>query len=112
MTCNPHWREIVDNLGPGQTAQNRPDLVARVFNKKKTQLMHNLSNGSILSRTVAHMHMIEYLKRGLPHIHILLIIAEEDDIHNVEDVDRVICAELPPDPNEPGISKEEQEQRS
>ena len=90
MTCNPHWREIVDNLGPGQTAQNRPDLVARVFNKKKTQLMHDLTNGSILGRTVAHMHVIEYQKRGLPHIHILLIIAEEDDIHNVEDVDRVI----------------------
>ena len=49
--------------------------------------MHNLTNGSILGRTVAHMHMIEYQKRGLPHIHILLIIAEEDNIHNVEDVD-------------------------
>ena len=112
MTCNPHWQEIVDNLGPGQTAQNRPDLVARVFNMKKTQLMHDLTNGSIFGRTVAHMHVIEYQKRGLPHVHILLILAEEDDIHNVEDVDRVICAELPPDPNEPGISKEEKEQRS
>ena len=112
MTCNPHWREIVDNLGPGQTAQNHPDLVARVYNKKKTQLMHNLTNSSILGRTVAHMHMIEYQKRGLPHIHILLIIVEEDNIHNVGDVDRVICAKLPPNSNEAGISKEEKEQRS
>ena len=112
MTCNPHWREIVDNLGPSQTAQNRPHLVARVFNMKKAQLIHDLTNGSIFGSPLAHMHMVKYQKRGLPHIHILLILAEEDNIHNVGDVDRVICAELPPDPNEPGISKEEKEQRS
>ena len=31
MTCNPHWPEIKEQLKPGQTAQDRPDLVARVF---------------------------------------------------------------------------------
>ena len=31
FTCNPKWKEIVDNLLPGQTAADRPDLVARVF---------------------------------------------------------------------------------
>ena len=34
FTCNPTWPEIVENLMPGQTAQDRPDLVARVFNLK------------------------------------------------------------------------------
>merc|ERR1712055_1046540 len=58
MTCNPHWHEIVDNIGPGQTAQDHPDLVARVFNKKKKQLMHYLTNGSIFGRTVASVHMV------------------------------------------------------
>ena len=51
MTCNPHWCEIVDNLGPGQTAQNRPNLVARVFNKKKTQLMHDLTDCNSITMT-------------------------------------------------------------
>jgi hypothetical protein len=31
MTCNPHWPEIKEQLKEGQTAQDRPDLVARVF---------------------------------------------------------------------------------
>ncbi len=32
ITCNPNWPEIVDNLYPGQRPEDRPDLVARVFN--------------------------------------------------------------------------------
>jgi len=102
----------VDNLGPGHTAQNRPDLTARVFQKKKERLINDLIHGAILGKTVADLHTIEYQKKGLPHVHILLIVVEEDDLHNVDDVDRVICAELPPDPNEPGITEEEKEQRS
>jgi hypothetical protein len=30
MTCNPYWDEIVAELLPGQTPQDRPDVVARV----------------------------------------------------------------------------------
>ncbi|OWY93284.1 Helitron helicase [Phytophthora megakarya] len=30
-TCNPKWVEIKENLRPGQTAADRPDIVARVF---------------------------------------------------------------------------------
>ena len=30
FTCNPYWKEITDNLYPGQGAADRPDLVARV----------------------------------------------------------------------------------
>uniref|UniRef100_A0ACD5ZSL2 Uncharacterized protein n=1 Tax=Avena sativa TaxID=4498 RepID=A0ACD5ZSL2_AVESA len=34
MTCNPHWEEITSRLEPGQTPQDRPDLVARVYMAK------------------------------------------------------------------------------
>ena len=30
MTCNPAWREITEALEPGQTYNDRPDLMARV----------------------------------------------------------------------------------
>jgi len=30
MTCNPYWEEVTSNLEPGQTPQDRPDLVSRV----------------------------------------------------------------------------------
>ena len=26
VTCNPHWEEIIRELEPGQTAQDRPDI--------------------------------------------------------------------------------------
>ena len=111
MTCNPHWSEIKDNLGIGQTAQDRPDLVARVFKQQKDQLMNDLVKGELLGKHVAHLAVVEWQKRGLPHVHILLIVADSSDLHTSEDVDKVISAELPKDPNEPGLSPEEKEQR-
>ncbi|XP_035700915.1 uncharacterized protein LOC110861863 [Folsomia candida] len=35
FTCNPKWPEIKSNLLPGQHGNNRPDIVARVFDRKK-----------------------------------------------------------------------------
>ena len=45
MTCNPNWPEIQDNLLPQQTASDRPDLVARVFDLKLKTLMDYLTKG-------------------------------------------------------------------
>ena len=98
MTCNPNWPEIKAGLMEGQNAQDRPDLVARVFRLKKDQLMHDLITGRVLGQVVAHMHVIEFQKRGLPHAHILIILANEDRTLTNELVDSIVVAELPPDP--------------
>jgi len=45
MTTNPKWAEIQENLLPGQTAINRPDIVSRVFALKLKQLLHDLDVG-------------------------------------------------------------------
>ena len=47
MTCDPKWQEITAGLKPGQSPQDRPDLVARVFKLKKDQLMRDLTKGCI-----------------------------------------------------------------
>ena len=47
---------------------------------------------------LAYTYVVEYQKRGLPHAHILLIVAESDRLKTPENVDSVICAELPPSP--------------
>jgi hypothetical protein len=44
MTCNPNWPEIQVHLKNGQSAQDRPDIVARVFKQKKDQLMKDLKS--------------------------------------------------------------------
>ena len=87
MTRNTNWPEITENLEPGQKAQDRPDLVARVFKQKKDQLMQDLISGGILGKAVAHMHVIEFQKRDLPHAHILIILANKDITMTPEGVD-------------------------
>ena len=49
FTCNPRWQEITDVLLPGQTAENRQDIVARVFKLKLKSLLHDLFYGKNLS---------------------------------------------------------------
>ena len=47
---------------------------------------------------VAHIYVIEFQKRGLPHAHLLLILADSCKLRNPSDIDSVISAEIP-DPN-------------
>ena len=44
MTCNPKWNEIIDELRDGESVEDRPDLVARVFKLKKDQLLKDIKN--------------------------------------------------------------------
>ena len=111
MTCNPHWSEIQTNLLPGQKHHDRPDLVARVFKLKKDQLIKDITKGAIFGESLAYLWVVEFQKRGLPHAHILLILADSDRPKTSDEVDRVVSAELPPSPYEEGISEEEKVNR-
>ncbi|PWZ05548.1 ATP-dependent DNA helicase PIF1 [Zea mays] len=50
MTCNPNWDEIRRELLPGQTPQDRSDLVVRVFHAKLQELKHRLTKQDILGK--------------------------------------------------------------
>ena len=80
ITCNPKWREIVENLGPNEKAFDRPDLISRVFNMKLRALLDDINKKSVLGRTVAHVYVVEYQKRGLPHAHILINFSDDDKL--------------------------------
>jgi len=60
MTANPNWKEVQDALLPGQTPQDWPDLVARVFHLKKEQLIKCITKDHILGHTIARVHTIEF----------------------------------------------------
>ena len=98
MTCNPQWPDISSQLGETQTPQDRPDIVARVFNERKDRLLHYLTVAHVLGRTVAHLWVIEFQKRGLPHAHILIILDNHAITATPDQVDSIVCSELPPDP--------------
>ena len=96
MTANPKWAEILRELGPNETAADRPDLVVRIFYLKIKELMRELESG-IFGKYRGMVHSIEYQKRGLPHCHILLFLYpnDRDRMLSAAVVDRVISAELP-----------------
>ena len=86
-------------------------MVTRVLNAKKDQLMKDLTQGSIFRVAEAHLWVVEFQKRGLPHVHILLILAEPDRPMTPEQVDSMVTAELPPSPLEESIYENEKGKR-
>ncbi|XP_078521565.1 uncharacterized protein LOC144790723 [Lissotriton helveticus] len=100
FTCNPDWQDIKDQLFPKQKACDRHDIVARVFNLKVKTLMKLLTQQGIFGSAKAYIFTIEWQKRGLPHVHILLWL--EPKIH-ADDVDLIISAELPDPINDPKL---------
>ena len=98
MTCNPKWKEIVDNLPYGLKAHECPDLVARVFNIKLNALLDDLTKEHVLGKVKGYTYVIEFQKRGLPHAHILLIMEDQDTPKRPEHYDRVVTAEFSDDP--------------
>ena len=105
FTCNPEWPEIRAALLPGQEPKDRPDLVARVFNLKLQELMNDLTKEEVLGRVLAHTYVIEYQKRGLPHAHILLLMAPGDVPTTSEQIDASVTAELPDASTHPSLHK-------
>ena len=98
MTCNPAWPEITDALFPGQKANDRPDLCNRVFKMKQRILLQYLKTEEPFGNMRAHVSVIEFQKRGLPHAHIILFLDEQakNNFQNPEHVDKLISAEIPP----------------
>jgi hypothetical protein len=95
MTCNPKWENIVSALKPGEIANDRPDLVTRVFVGKLQHLLDELLKKGIFGEVVANIHVIEWHKRGLPHAHILLILHFDHKPRGPDEYDRMVSAELP-----------------
>ncbi|KAL0302561.1 UNVERIFIED_CONTAM: hypothetical protein Sangu_3093100 [Sesamum angustifolium] len=72
MTCNPSWEEIQNELKPGQTPQDRPDLLTRIFRAKFEELKKDI-----------------YTKD------------ENDKLNTPDDYDHIVRAEIPDKNDEP-----------
>ena len=95
FTCNPKWQEITRELLPYQTASDRPDLTSRVFHMKLQELLKDLCERHYLGKVAAFIYVIEFQKRGLPHVHILLILSQNSKLHSIDDYNSIISAEIP-----------------
>jgi hypothetical protein len=95
ITCNPNWLEITQELKHNDEIQNRPNLIARIFRAKLEELKDDLYKKNILGPVVAHIYVIEFQKRGLPHAHFLLIFKCGHKICSAVDVDKIVSCEIP-----------------
>ena len=95
VTCNPKWKEIQENLYPGQSVSDRPDLIARVFHYKLKEIFTDIIKRKVLGEIAAYVMVIEFQKRGLPHCHTLLILKNEHKPRSTEMIDQVCKAEIP-----------------
>lgn len=101
MTGNPQWDEIQAALKYDETASDRPDVVARVFKMKLTELLEDITVQNRLGVVVSGVNVIEFQKRGLPHVHIVLILNSQYAPITADDIDDLVCAELPDPKEEP-----------
>ncbi|XP_062017408.1 uncharacterized protein LOC133733784 [Rosa rugosa] len=103
MTCNPNWEEINAELLPGQVAQDRPDLTTIIFRAKFEELKNDVIKKGVLGTVVAYVYVIEFQKRGLPHVHMLLMLSDDDKLNNPDDYDHIVRAEIPNQNEEPEL---------
>jgi hypothetical protein len=130
FTCNALWPEIQDALAfvPGQHASDRPDIVDRVFQMKLKLLMDDIEKdaffGPILGGNnvrrafpfpppfdsvslliflhlfLTAVYTIEFQKRGLPHVHLILWLQKDKPLE-AEQIHALISAQLPDPSNDP-----------
>lgn len=103
MTTNPLWPEITRELLPNQTAYDRPDLVARVFQMKKKAIIDFIYKRGIFGSVAAYVYTIEFQKRGLPHIHALIFLKEPYKLKTTHAIDSCIWARWPDPISQPRL---------
>ena len=95
MTCNPYQEENTSNLEPGQTPQDRPGLVSRVYRSKLRDIKDLLVKMSYFGEVVVYVHVTKFQQRGLPHEHILLIMKPGSKLTIPDGYDKVISIKIP-----------------
>jgi hypothetical protein len=100
MTTNPKWPEITERMEPNMKESDRADIIARVFKLKFDALMKHLLHDDALGKVIAHVAVVEWQKRGLPHAHLLLTLDNDSKIQTATDIDSVISAVIPPEGDE------------
>ncbi|XP_058216366.1 uncharacterized protein LOC131327288 [Rhododendron vialii] len=95
MTCNPNWPEIKDEMRAHEEAQNRPDLLSRVFRSKVEHLQKEIVKNQLFGPVQAYTFVVEFQKRGLPHVHMLIILKKLFKLDTIDKIDAFISAEIP-----------------
>jgi hypothetical protein len=91
FTTNPRWPEIISELKPGQSANDPPDLIVRVFQQYLSALMKDIR--TVLGPILYYIRVTEFQKRGLPHEH--HAVGLKNIPRTPAEIDAFLSAELP-----------------
>jgi hypothetical protein len=99
FTANPKWPEVVNCMHGQSDAMDRPDVIARVFHMKQRQLLEEIrgkgNQSGCFGRCTAMTWTIEYQKRALSHMHLLVWLEKGQAYLTPELVDEWVRAEFP-----------------
>jgi hypothetical protein len=98
FTCNTKWPEIALAILKDEQTSDRVDIIVHVFHIKLQELLEDIYSKKLFGETLAILYSVEFQKRGLPHVHILLWLDKRQYQITPEIVDTWILAEIP-DPN-------------
>ena len=96
MTFDVNCPEVQQHLIPGMTPYYRADMLCRIFELKKKHLIKMIVKDQVLGKSVARLSVIEFQKRGAPHVHLLVWLEDFDP--TPQNIDNVISAEIPYSP--------------
>ena len=92
VTLTPQWDEIDPVLPPQSTWDCHPNIVARAFIFQFKAKMNDMLKRIVFGKVVACAWRNEWQCRGLPHIHLLLVL--QDTIMVVKPTEDVVPDEV------------------
>ncbi|XP_017221478.2 uncharacterized protein LOC108198225 [Daucus carota subsp. sativus] len=103
MTTNPLWDEIIHMMKnmPGCLPVDSPDVTARVFKLKLDQIVDDIKDKGYFGKCAAIMYVVEFQKRGLPHVHMLIWLDTNSKKKLNANVDSFVSAEIPDPDKDP-----------
>ncbi|XP_074355904.1 uncharacterized protein LOC141695565 [Apium graveolens] len=83
-----------DSLAICRAIVDAPDIVSHVFKLNLDQLLDLIKKKNYFGKCIGVMHVIEFQKRGLPHVHMLIWLSPESRPNSIEKVDQLVPSEI------------------
>ena len=64
-------KEVIELLRPGESPFDRPDIIHRVYHRKRKELLTDVMKGSVPGECDGIVQVNDFHKRGTPHLHML-----------------------------------------
>ena len=82
---------------------DRPDIVTRVFYQQQKQFFKEIIEQQIFGKVIAWVKVVEFQKRGLPHVHAVFTLDKKSKYYTPESIDKIIRCDIPNEEEDPEL---------